>query len=134
MAVRDRGIVAQRSYRSNLVTGFSRGFGTGLCSQKGYRKTEQPTWLGCRERPKPAAPPRLAHGDSSPLTSARSANLPGSNPQTLPGDFPNDPPFTLLHTTTGTSRKINPQLTFQYFLVSAKGTDLVPGHFGHYGQ
>jgi len=57
-----------------------------------------------------------------------------ATPQTGSGDFPNDPPYTLLHTTTGLNRNINLPVTFQYFLVSARGTDQLPGHHTHYGQ
>ena len=50
------------------------------------------------------------------------------------GDFPNDPPFTLVDTTTSESYFLQPESTFEYFLVSAKGTDQLPGYTGHYGQ
>ncbi len=55
-------------------------------------------------------------------------------PSVVPGNFPDDPPYSLINSTNGLKFKIDLPPGNRYYLVSARGTDLLPGHFGHYGQ
>ena len=55
-------------------------------------------------------------------------------PATLPGSFPDDPAFTLVGSTSGTSFSYSAAVTDNYFLVVAVGTDNKPGALGHYGK
>jgi len=55
-------------------------------------------------------------------------------PATLPGSFPDDPLFTLVGSTSGTSFSHASAATGSFFLVVAVGTDNKPGVLGHYGE
>jgi hypothetical protein len=57
-----------------------------------------------------------------------------ARPSVHPGSFPNDPGFTLVGETMGTSFTYEPLDSHRYFVVVAIGTDNLPGKAGHYGR
>ncbi|HZI92912.1 MAG TPA: hypothetical protein VFE84_01605, partial [Patescibacteria group bacterium] len=55
-------------------------------------------------------------------------------PSTLPGNFPSDPPYSLIGTTTGPSLTLTPAPGLQYYLVVGIGSNGAEGPVGHYGH
>ena len=55
-------------------------------------------------------------------------------PSSLPGNFPSDPPYTLIGTTTAPSFTLTPASGLQYYIVVGIGSNGDEGPVGHYGH
>jgi hypothetical protein len=57
-----------------------------------------------------------------------------STPTAAPGDWPDDPSFRLVGTSTTESFVYSPGIDDRFFVVVAVGQDLLDGAVGHYGE
>lgn len=78
----------------------------------------------------PPAGPCLATGPARYRIYAGTSRLPSSGA----GDFPADPPFAPIGTTTATTLTLTPAPGPQYYIVVGIGSDAAEGPAGHYGR